>query len=121
MDTLTASTLDQVRAIASYYSGIDIDELGTATAIHQDLNIGGDDVFELARALAKRFGEQLWQWPWHRYVDFKEGGNPLEIPWFIWRLLTWPFRGRILDPSPFERLELGHIAAVIDRGEWFEP
>ena len=39
----------------------------------------------------------------------------------IWQLLTWPFRGQFEPPSSFERLELGHIAAVIKKGEWFDP
>ena len=113
--------LDQVRAIVSHYSGIDIEKLGPNTAIDPDLKIYGDDVFEMTRALAEKFGEQVWQWPWQRVAELSEGFNPFALLCIVWRLLTWPFRGRIIDPSPFERLELCHIAAVIDRGAWFEP
>ena len=98
-----------------------MEKLGPTTAIHQDLNIAGDDVFELAEALAEKFGEQVWQWPWQRFAALSEGFNPFAMLWIVWHLLTWPLRGRILYPSPFERLELGHIASVIDRGEWFDP
>jgi len=115
------STLDQVIEIVAWHSGVPANKLNAQSAIDQDVSIGGDDIAELAEALAKEFGEQLWQWPWQRFAELNEGTNPFAILWLIWRLVTWPVRGRILDPSPFERLELGHIAAVIDRGEWFEP
>lgn len=120
MDGVSASTLDRVRHIVSKHSGVRLEKLSAASAIDQDVGISGDDVTELAEALAKEFGEHVWQWPWQRFAELSEP-SMLIVPYFVWRLLTWPFRGRLFDPSPFERLELGHIAAVIDQGEWFEP
>jgi hypothetical protein len=77
-------------------------------------------VTELAEALAKEFGEQVWEWPWERHAELSEP-HPFAAVWFMWRLPTWSIRGRLFGPSPFERLELGHIAAVLDRGQWFDP
>jgi hypothetical protein len=120
LDGLSASTLDRVQQIVAKHSGVRLDKLSAESAIDQDVRISGDDIDELAQALATDFGEQVWQWPWQRFCELNEP-SALIFPYFIWRLLTWPWRGRLFDPSPFERLELGHIAAVIDRGEWFEP
>ena len=121
MDSLNVPTLDRVRAIASYFSGLPVERLSRHTAVDQDMNISGGDVEDLAAALAEEFGEQVWQWPWHRFAGLEEGVSIVLPFWLAWRLLTWPIRGRLFDPSPYERLELGHIAAVIDRGEWFDP
>ena len=117
---MSSATLERVRAIVADHSGVRVDRLTATSAIDQDVKISGDDVTDLAEVLAKEFGEQVWSWPWQRFAQLNEP-NILVVPYTIWRLLTWPIRGRLFDPSPFERLELGHIAAVIDRGEWFEP
>lgn len=115
-----ATTLDRITEIVAWHSGIPAARLTAQSAIDQDVNISGDDVTELAEALAKEFGENVWHGPWQRFAELSEP-SALVLPYFVWRLLTWPFRGRLFEPSPFERLELGHIAAVIDRGEWFKP
>jgi hypothetical protein len=118
LDDLSASTLDRVRQIVSKHSGMRLEKLTANSAIDQDVRISGDDVTELAEALAKEFGEHVWQWPWQRFAEMSEP-HMFTVFWFVWRLATWPFRGTLRDS--FERLELRHIAAVIDRGEWFEP
>jgi hypothetical protein len=121
LDDLNNSTLERVYAIVSDISGLPLRKLSEHTAVDQDLKISGGDVEDLAEALANEFGEQVWQWPWQRFAHLDEG-LPIWAPfWLAWRLLTWPIRGRVFDPSPLERLELGHIAAVIDRDEWFDP
>lgn len=112
--------LDRVVEIVSEHGGIPIVKLTAKSAIDQDVRICGDDVVDLVESLANEFGEHVRQWPWQRYAELSEP-HLLTGLFFIWRLLTWPIRGRVFDASPFERLELGHIAAVIDRGEWFEP
>ena len=115
------SALDRVIAIVSRHTGVPVVKLGAKSAIDQDIRISGGDVNELAEALAAEFGEQVWQWPWQRFTMLDEG---LSL-WFpitlTWQLLTWPFRGTFEYPSPLERLELGHIAKVIDAGHWLEP
>lgn len=115
---MSSSTLDRVIAIAECHSGVK--NLDANSAIDQDIRISGGDVDELAEALHKEFGGDIADWPWDRFVDLNEP-SLLVAPYFIWRLLTWPVRGRLFDASPYERLELVHIAAVIDRGGWFEP
>lgn len=113
-------TLARVIEIVADHCGIPTTKLTTASAVDQDIKIAGDDVTELAEALATEFGDHIWQWPWQRFADLSEPHGLIGL-YFFWRLPTWPIRGRLFDPSPFERLELGHIAAVIDHGQWFEP
>ena len=115
-----SETLARVVEIVADRSGISTTKLIAISAIDQDMKVSGDNVTELAQALANEFGKQVWTWPWQRFAELSEP-SALIFPYFIWRLLTWPLRGRLFDPSPFERLELGHIAAVIDRGAWVEP
>lgn len=111
-------TVNRIIKMAEHMSGCK--GLAATSAVDQDMRISGGDVAEFASNLAQEFGEYVWQWPWHRFADLDEP-SLLTFPYFVWRLITCPIRGRLFDPSPYERLELGHIAAVIDRGEWFEP
>ncbi len=115
------STLDEVCLIVSFRTGIALEKLNAQSAIDQDIRIAGDDVTEFAEALAKRYGDQIWQWPWQRFALLDEGLSLWFPVMLIWQLISWPFRGAFQYPSPYERLELGHIAAVIEKGEWFEP
>ena len=115
------STLDRVRRIVSKSTGRSVAKLTATTALDQDLRLVGDDIEDLAEDLAAEFGDYVFDWPWQRFGDLNEG-TALQMPFLvIWRLLTWPWRKRLFDPSPYERRELGHVAAVLDRGEWFEP
>jgi len=116
-----SSTLDRVIEITSQQAGVAAAKLGSHSAIDQDIRISGDDVADLAEALAAEFGEQVWRWPWQRFAQLDEGLSPWFPFMLVWQLLTWPIRGRFEYPSSFERLELGHIAAVIDKGQWFDP
>jgi len=116
-----SALMDRIIDIVADQSGIRRDRLSASSAIDQDLGISGDDVTELAEKLADEFGDWVWQWPWQRFALLDEGLSPLAPFWLVWRLMTWPIRGRVFDPSPYERLELGHIAKVIEAGHWFEP
>lgn len=113
------SILERVVTQAEYMSGAK--NLTAQSAIDQDMGISGDDVTEFAEWLAKEFGDHVWQWPWQRFAELNEGLGCFFLPGLMWMLITWPIRGSFNYPSPFERLELGHIAAVIEKGEWFEP
>lgn len=115
-----SATLDRVIEIVAAQSGVRQDRLCASSAIDQDIRVSGDDVDELAETLATEFGVQVHSWPWHRFANLSEP-HLFTGFWFIWRLLTWPMRGRVFDPSPYERLELGHIAKVIEAGHWLEP
>ena len=79
----------------------------------------GDDIDELVDRLAQEFGDQVFSWPWSRFANLSEP-HLFTAYWILWRIITWPIRGRLYDPSPFERLELGHIAKVLDAGHWLE-
>ncbi|MBX9883637.1 MAG: hypothetical protein K2X68_01565 [Novosphingobium sp.] len=114
-------TLVRVIEIVTEHSGIRRDRLSASSALDQDVRISGDDVTELVEALAREFGEQVWQWPWQRFALLDEGLSPFFLFQLTWQLVTWPFRGSFEYPSPYERLELGHIAKVIDAGHWLEP
>jgi hypothetical protein len=115
------ATLDDVIAIASECTGIARKRLFANSAVDQDMKIAGGDVEVFAAALAKRFGEHIWSWPWHRFAILDEGLSLLFPFMLIWQLISWPVRGSFSYPSLCQRLELGHIAAVIDKGEWFDP
>ena len=113
--------VDRVIAIASQQSGISLKKISGRSAVDQDLQLSGDDVTEFAEALVLEFGDQVWAWPWQRFAQLDEGISILFPFMAIWQLLRWPITGRFSNPSPFERLELGHIAEVIEKGEWFDP
>ena len=110
--------LARVIEIAEYQSGLK--NLHAASSLAHDLRISGDDVDEFAEALSKEFGGDVSSWPWARYANLNEP-HLFTGFWLVWRLITWPLRGRVFDPVPYERLELQHIAAVIEKGQWFEP
>ena len=90
--------LERVLELASDQSGLTLARLSAGSAIAQDIKMYGGDVEEFAKTLG--FGV---------------------LPALAWQIVTWPFRGSFEYPSKFERLELRHIAAVIEKGEWFDP
>ncbi|KLI63665.1 hypothetical protein [Aurantiacibacter marinus] len=91
------------------------------SAVMQDLGIGGEDVDDFALRLAERYGDQVADWPWQRFADLNEGLSLLFPFMLVWQLASWPFRGRFSYPSNKQRLTLGHIAFVLERGEWVDP
>lgn len=115
------SILDEVIEIVARQSGIRRDRLSATWAIDQDIRMVGADVADLAEALSCRFGEDVWTWPWQRFAQLDEALSLLAPLTLVWQLLTRPMRGTFSYPSSLERLELGHIAAVIDEGHWVEP
>jgi len=114
-------TLSQVLDIVAASTGMPRDRLHPGSAIDQDLRIAGEDVTDLAEALSAQYGEWVWSWPWQRFARLDEGLSPLWPLMLVCQLVTWPVRRRFSYPSPYERLELGHIANVIGKGEWVDP
>jgi hypothetical protein len=110
-----------VLQIAAETSGIHPSKLFPESAVVQDMGIAGGDVEDFADALANEFGAQIWEWPWQRFAVLDEGLGCFFLPGLFWQLFTWPFRGSFGYPDALERLTLGHIASVIEKGEWFEP
>ena len=114
-------TLFRVLDLAAALTGLGRESLSAAMAIDQDMGIAGDDVTDFAEALAGEDGEWVWSWPWHRFAQLDEGLSPLWPFMLVWQLVTWPVREQFSYASPYERLEPGHFALVIDKGESIEP
>ncbi|MDN3645164.1 hypothetical protein QWY75_02960 [Pontixanthobacter aestiaquae] len=92
-----------------------------SSAVHQDLDIYGLDVEDFAAKLGERYGPGVFDWPWHRFAELGEGLSLLFPFILVKQLVTWPFRGQFSYPESLERLELGHIAKVLEKGEWIDP
>ncbi|WP_337660956.1 hypothetical protein [Erythrobacter sp. Alg231-14] len=92
------------------------------SALDQDLKIIGDDVDDFAEALASRYGEWVFDWPWEEFVCLDEG-VPILAPFaLIWDFLRLPWRETAFPRKPhLERLTLAHIAKVLEAGEWSDP
>lgn len=115
------AVFERVREIVSETSSVPLSKLYSYSAIDQDVRISGDDVTELAEGLANEFGDWVWAWPWQRFACLDEGLSPLFPFMLAWQLMSWPFRGSFSYPSPYERLELRHIAKVIEQDHWADP
>ena len=85
------------------------DPVPLSTALYQDLGIGGDDAFELLEEIAARFGTSFKGLDWPVYFP-----NESEAMWRHWAKKLG-FR------QNFKRITVGHLVAVVERGEWFEP
>ena len=82
-----SATLETIIDIVARQSGVKRSKLNAHSAIDQDVRISGDDIDELAEALAERFGDHVQQWQWHRFAELNET-NLLVTPYFVWRLIT---------------------------------
>ncbi len=112
--------LAEIVEIASRRSGLPVNALSSRSAIYQDLGLAGDDVDEFAAALAELYGEQVFTWPWRRFTDLNEptlGTVVAALAQLPVRLL----KKHRAYTSRYDRLELGHIAAVIESGQWRDP
>jgi hypothetical protein len=104
--------------------------LDAHSAISQDANIFGIDTYDYFGELEAEFGPIVREIPWMDWTDQTESYYGCAVGCFplilLARLLAWPFRkGPLIkkpDPRNFDRrLELEHIAKVIDQGFWSEP
>lgn len=116
---MNKNTLSNVISMARQVSGLK--SIDAETAVDQDLRIAGDDVVEFIDLIAKKYGDEVYQWPWRRFAMMGEGLSLLFLPMLIWQLISWPFRGTFGYPGKLERLTLEHIAKAIDAGHWIEP
>ena len=95
----------------------------------QDARIDGIDAYDFAMDFPDRFSPTLRQVPWDRCSDqrasFYGCRQALLFPfWFAYRLAVAGLRREAVIPLPnggAERLTVRHLAAVLDRGEWFDP
>jgi|688.fasta_scaffold244366_1 hypothetical protein len=81
------------------------------TLLREDLGVNGDDWDEILVAITQRWGETDFT-SFNFYDYFRE--EPQLHALYIWLKDFW--NGKCLRP-----LTVGHLAAVIDRGQWFEP
>ncbi len=116
---MNEETLSTVVSIAKHVSGLK--SIDGQAAVDQDLQIAGDDVAEFVDLLAEKYGQDIYSWPWKRFVILGEGLSILFLPVLVWQLLSWPFRGSFGYPNNLERLALIHIARCLEAGHWIEP
>ena len=115
-----STVIESVVALAAKYSGFPPEKVAPHHAIYQDLGLIGNDMKAFIAALAVAHGDPVADWPWRRFTNLNEPN--------LWTLLLArvkvPFRmlrKRRDHSRRFERLELGHIAAVIETGHWRDP
>jgi hypothetical protein len=101
-----AALVEMIKRIGCVRSEITHD-----TAIYHDLQIAGDDAYELLVELWQRFRLSP-----EKKINFsKFFPNEPDALWFYWRAkLGFPDKKR-------PRITVGHLLTVIERGEWFEP
>ena len=115
------------QAMAKNGKRLDIAEIRRDTAMSQDAGIDGIDVRDFVHDLGEDHRDIWGMAPWGRFSDQRAsfyGCNVLLIPvWLLARIATWPVHRDWLIPPPRpveERLTVAHLAAVLERGEWFE-
>jgi hypothetical protein len=114
-------------AMAKNGKQIDLAEIHRHTAMSQDAGIDGIDVWDFVVDLGEEHRDIWGKVPWGRFSDQRAsfyGCNVLLFPvWLLARIVTWPVHRDwpIPPPRPVEeRLTVAHLAAVLERGEWFE-
>lgn len=115
-----SDTLAFVIALAGRVSGLPVERIGSNASLWHDLRISGDDLEDFASAIAERFGRHVFGWPWQRFTDLNEP-SLLTIADLFWRWSVALVRREWPRPTPRERLEMAHIARVLDTGHWVEP
>jgi hypothetical protein len=112
--------LEQVVALVAKQTGLPPEKLGARSALYQDIGLCGDDVDIFVAALAGLYGDNVRTWPWARFTNLREPNLWTALSALVkvpYRML----RKRRDQASRYERLELGHIAAVIETGHWRDP
>ncbi|HEX6218463.1 MAG TPA: hypothetical protein VFZ35_04235 [Sphingomicrobium sp.] len=104
--------------------------LGPNSAISQDAYIFGIDLDDYVQKLHEEFGPIILEIPWLNYTDQSDSYRGCAVAMFpfilLGRLVAQPITRRPLlrrpNPKAFpDRLELAHVAKVIDQGYWEEP
>jgi hypothetical protein len=104
--------------------------LTAKSAVSQDAYIFGIDVYDYAKELEAEYGGVVDEIPWLQWTDQSDSYYGCAVgcfPFiFLGRLLAWPItRAPLLkrpDPKNFpRRLELGHLAKVLEQNYWIEP
>ena len=114
------SVIEGVIALASKHSGLPEEGLSAQSAIYHDIGLLGDDLDLFRSALAEKYGNDILAWPWARFTNLNEPNLWTAVVAIVQLPMRMLFKRR--NPrSKYERLELGHIAAVIETGQWRNP
>ena len=81
-----------------------------SAALYQDLQIAGDDAYELFEMVAARFGTSFAGFDCQTYFPNESEALPLYLASRL------GFRDRKIPPLTVE-----HLLAVVERGTWFDP
>jgi len=84
--------------------------IGRDTRLREDLRIDGDDWDEVVLAITDRWQTDLSGFNFYDY--FSE--EPQIHAFYIWIKNRW-------NGKHLKTLTVGHLAAVVDQGSWFEP
>jgi len=84
--------------------------IGLSTAIYHDLQIAGDDAFDLIARIRDRYGVSFSAMDFQRY--FPPEGEAL----FCYLASKFGYRDKRRP-----RLTVEHLLSVIERGSWFDP
>ena len=114
-------------AMSEHGAQLDVAEITDATAMAQDAKIDGIDVYDFGWELKNRFGSVVDTIPWEQFSDQRSsfyGCAVFAVPfWLLWRVLMWPMNREIFPRrgNASERLTVGHLTDVFERGAWFDP
>ena len=97
--------VERVRVISGTRRGIDVH-----TELWGDLGLFGDDAFELLEAIHTDCGVDFSDLDFDRYFPNETEGG---YYWWGRRIGLWRKR--------FVPLTVGHLDAVIERRQWFDP
>lgn len=107
------SAFEELADLVSEYQGIPRETLEPSSRFLHDLGIWGDD----ADILLAEIGER-WNVDWDGIDASRYWYGESHL--FAWAGSLRAITGT-MHRSPKESLTLGHLAAVLERGEWFEP
>jgi hypothetical protein len=78
----------------------------SGTSLYPDLRIYGDDAYEILVEMHQKFGTDFSEFAFAQYFPLEGGLGP----WF-----------QRLCGKSWKPLTVGHLAAVLESGRWFEP
>jgi hypothetical protein len=81
----------------------------SSVELYNDLQIGGDDAYEMLTEVSKKYGITFTELNFHDYFPYET-----EAAWFYFKSLL----GLRYKRKSFN---FGHLNAVVERGRWFDP
>ena len=104
------TTLDDLADMLATLRSEPRGQITADTRLGEDLGVDGDDWDEILGAITRRWGTDFATFNFYDYF----GEEPQLHAFYVWVKNAW--NGKRLKP-----LTVGHLAAVIDHGKWFEP